>query len=135
MAMAGKKDTGPSQRALSIGEKVRKALTGILAREDINDPLLAKVLVSVTEVQMSTDLKLGTAYVTILGQTEVEPYVDALNRHAKFFRGKLGPALRQMKYMPEVRFRADTSFDNYARIDALLRSPEVARDLDDSEKE
>jgi ribosome-binding factor A len=132
--MAGRKDQGPTQRALSIGEMVRKALTEILAREELNDPVLKNVLVSVSEVRMSTDLKLGTAFVTILGQTEIDAYVDALNRQAKFFRGKLGPALRQMKHMPEVRFRPDTSFDNYARIDALLRSPEVARDLEDDEE-
>ena len=60
----------------------------------------------------------------------------ALNRHAQFVRGRLSPALRQMRYMPEFRFRLDTSFDNMARIDALLRSPEVARDLDgDSDDE
>ena len=132
--MACRKYQGPTQRALSIGEMVRKALTEILAREELNDPVLKNVLVSVSEVRMSTDLKLGTAYVTILGQTEIDAYVDALNRQAKFLRGKLGPALRQMKHMPEVRFRPDTSFDNYARIDALLRSPEVARDLEDDEE-
>jgi ribosome-binding factor A len=134
--MAGKKDLGPTQRALSIGEKVRKALTEILAREEFTEPALKKALVSVTEVRMATDLKLATAYITVLGQSEVEPIVDALNRQSKFIRGRLGPALRQMKYMPDIRFRTDTSFDNYARIDALLRSPEVARDLDDdTEKE
>jgi len=134
--MAGKKDLGPTQRALSIGEKVRKALTEILAREEFTEPVLKKALISVTEVRMATDLKLATAYITVLGQSEVEPYVDALNRQSKFVRGRLGPALRQMKYMPDIRFRKDTSFDNYARIDALLRSPDVARDLeDDTEKE
>ena len=55
-----------------------------------------------------------------------------MNRHAKFIRGRLGPQLRQMKYVPEVRFRDDTSFDNYQKIDALLRSPEVQRDLGSS---
>ena len=134
--MAGRKDSGPTNRQLGIGEKVRHAVTEVLARESFNEPLLDRAVISVTEVRMATDLKLATAYITVLGQSEVEPYVDALNRQSKFVRGRLGPALRQMKYMPDIRFRKDTSFDNYARIDALLRSPDVARDLeDDTEKE
>ncbi len=58
-----------------------------------------------------------------------------MNRNARFIRGRLSPALRQMKYMPEFRFRLDTSYDNMARIDRLLRSPEVARDLDKDEED
>ncbi|EAS49011.1 ribosome-binding factor A [Aurantimonas manganoxydans SI85-9A1] len=131
--MARTSSSGPSQRQLSVGEKVRHALTEVMQRGEINDPMLEKALVLVTEVRMSSDLKLATAYVTILGQTETKPFVDALNRNARFIRGRLTPALRQMKYMPEVRFRTDTSFDNFARIDALLKSPEVARDLDDED--
>jgi ribosome-binding factor A len=79
---------------------------------------------------MSPDLKIATAYVTPLGVSDHEAIIDALNRHSKYIRGRLGPQLRQMKYMPEVRFRDDTSFDNYKKIDELLRSPEVRRDLD-----
>ena len=131
--MARTSSSGPSQRQLSVGEKVRHALTEVMQRGEINDPVLEKALVSVTEVRMSSDLKLATAYVTILGQTDTKPFVHALNRNARFIRGRLTPALRQMKYMPEVRFRTDTSFDNFARIDALLKSPEVARDLDDED--
>ena len=127
--MAARKDPGPSQRQLSVGETVRHALTEVLARGELREPLLEKAVISVTEVRMSPDLKLGTAYITVLGQSDAEPFVDALNRNARFIRGRLSPALRQMKSMPEVRFRTDTSFDNYARIDALLRSPEVVRDL------
>ncbi|WP_185983991.1 30S ribosome-binding factor RbfA [Aureimonas mangrovi] len=128
--------SGPSQRQLSVGEKVRHALTETLQRGEIRgDPLIEGAVVSVTEVRMSPDLKLATAYISVLGQDDVQPYVEALNRHARFLRGRLGPALRQMKYMPEIRFRQDESFDNYARIDALLRSPEVARDLGDEDEE
>lgn len=125
-----RKEKGPSHRQLGVGEKVRHALTEMLSRDELRDPLLEKAVISVTEVRMSTDLKLGTAYITVLGQSDVEPFVDALNMHAKFIRGRLTPALRQMKYMPEVRFRIDTSFDNYAKIDALLRSPVVVQDLE-----
>ncbi|MEF2073808.1 30S ribosome-binding factor RbfA [Consotaella aegiceratis] len=128
--MTGRERKGPSQRQLAVGETVRHALAGLLQRQDIADPALEGALVTVSEVRMSPDLKIATAYVTVLGQTDVEPYVTALNRHARFIRGRLTPALKQMKSMPELRFREDESFDNFARIEALLRSPEVARDLD-----
>lgn len=128
-----KPGSGPSQRQLSVGEKVRHALTEVMQRDEIRDPLLEKAVVSVSEVRMSPDLKLATAYVTVLGQDDVTPFVDALNSNARFIRGRVTPALKQMKYMPDIRFREDTSFDNFARIDALLRSPEVARDLDEDE--
>ena len=119
---------------LSVGEKVRHALTEVFQRGEILDPLLEKALVSVSEVRMSPDLKIATAYVTVLGQEDTKPFVEALNKNAKFIRGRLAPALKQMKYMPEVRFRTDTSFDNFARIDAILKSPEVQRDLDHDEE-
>jgi ribosome-binding factor A len=73
--------------------------------------------------------------VTPLGVADHDAIIAALNRHAKYIRGRLGPQLRQMKYMPEVRFRDDTSFDNYKKIDELLRSPEVMRDLGDGDTE
>ena len=128
--MARATTSAPSQRMLSVGEKVRHALTEVFQRGEIMDPLLEKALVSVSEVRMSPDLKIGTAFVTILGQEDTAPFVAALNKNAKFIRGRMAPALKQMKYMPEVRFRTDTSFDNFARIDAILKSPEVQRDLD-----
>ena len=128
--MSKKPASGPSQRQLSVGEMVRHALTSIMQRGEVRDPLLEKAVVSVSEVRMSPDLKLATAYVTVLGQDDTAPFVKALNQNARFVRGRLTPALRGMKFMPEVRFRTDTSFDNFARIDAILRSPEVVRDLD-----
>ena len=78
---------------------------------------------------MSPDLKVATAFVSPLGAKDADAVIEALNRHAKFIRGRVSPALRQMKYMPEFRFRLDTSYDNFAKIDELLKSPEVARDL------
>lgn len=84
---------------------------------------------------MSPDLKIATAFVSPLGAPDDAAVVEALNRHARFIRGRVSPALRQMKYMPEFRFRLDTSYDNMARIDALLRSPEVARDLEEDDED
>ncbi|OLP59091.1 ribosome-binding factor A [Xaviernesmea oryzae] len=122
--------SAPSQRMLRVGEQVRAALTQVLQRGEVRDPLIETTVISISEVRMSPDLKLATAYVTPLGVADHQTIIDALNRNAKFIRGRLGPQLRQMKYMPDVRFRDDTSFDNYQKIDELLRSPDVLRDLD-----
>ncbi|HEX2147130.1 MAG TPA: 30S ribosome-binding factor RbfA [Pseudorhizobium sp.] len=121
--------SAPSQRMLRVGEQVRAAITQVLQRGEVRDDLLEKTVVSVSEVRMSPDLKIATAYVTPLGVQDHKAVIDALNHNAKFIRGRIGGQLRQMKYMPEVRFRDDTSFDNYQKIDQLLRSPEVVRDL------
>ena len=122
--------SAPSQRMLRVGEQVRAAITQVLQRGEVRDDVIEATVISISEVRMSPDLKIATAYVTPLGVSDHRVVIEALNRHAKFIRGRLGPQLRQMKYMPEVRFRDDTSFDNYKKIDELLRSPEVQRDLD-----
>ena len=115
---------------LRVGEQVRAAITQVLQRGEVRDDLIERTVISISEVRMSPDLKIATAYVTPLGVADHDIVIDTLNRHSKYIRGRLGPLLRQMKYMPEVRFRDDTSFDNYKKIDELLRSPEVSRDLD-----
>jgi len=125
--------TGPSQRQLRVGEQVRHALSDLLQRGEVRDDVVEKTVISISEVRMSPDLKIATAFVAPLGARDDEAVVDALNRSARFIRKRMSPALRQMKYMPEFRFRLDTSYDNFARIDRLLRSPEVARDLDGDE--
>ncbi len=120
---------GPSQRQLRVGENVRHALTQLLQRGEIQDDVLQKTVISISEVAMSPDLKIATCYVSPLGGGDSKPIIKALATNAKFIRGKLSPHLNQMKYMPEFRFREDTSFDNYSKIDALLHTPEVQRDL------
>ncbi|TPL91127.1 30S ribosome-binding factor RbfA [Mesorhizobium sp. B2-3-12] len=127
--------SSPSQRMLRVGEQVRHALSETLQRGEIIDPLIENSVVSVSEVRMSPDLKIATAFVSPLGAKDADAVIEALNKHAKFVRGRVSGALRQMKYMPEFRFRLDTSFDNFARINDLLKSPEVARDLDSDNKE
>ena len=109
---------------------MRHALSDLLQRGEIIDPLIETTVISVSEVRMSPDLKIATVFVSPLGSRDAGGVVEALNKHAKFVRGRVSPTLRQMKYMPEFRFRLDTSYDNMARIDELLRSPEVKRDLD-----
>ncbi|TWI40227.1 30S ribosome-binding factor RbfA [Mesorhizobium tianshanense] len=121
--------SGPSQRMLRVGEQVRHALSETLQRGEIIDPLIENAVVSVSEVRMSPDLKIATAFVSPLDAGDADAVVEALNKHAKFVRGRVSGALRQMKYMPEFRFRLDTSYDNFQKINELLHSPEVARDL------
>ena len=127
--------SAPSQRMLRVGEQVRAAITQVLQRGEVRDPVIEETVIAISEVRMSPDLKIATAYVTPLGVPNHAEVIDALNRNAKYIRGRLGPQLRQMKYMPDVRFRDDTSFDNYKKIDELLRSPEVSRDLDQTSED
>lgn len=126
---------GPSQRQLRVGENVRHALTQVLQRGEIQDDVLTRTVISISEVSMSPDLKIATCYISPLGGGDSKPIIKALASNAKFIRGKLSPMLSQMKFMPEFRFREDTSFDNYSKIDALLHSPEVKRDLGEGGEE
>lgn len=125
--------SAPSQRMLRVGEQVRAAITKVLQRGDLLDPLIETTVISISEVRMSPDLKVATAYVTPLGERDHDAVVKALNHHAKFLRGRITREIRQMKNIPELRFRDDTSFENFRKIDELLHSPEVARDLDRDE--
>lgn len=127
--------SAPSQRMLRVGEQVRAAITNVLQRGEITDPLIEKTVIAITEVRMSTDLKIATAFVTPLATGDHEAIITALNRNAKFIRGRLSPVLKSLKNIPEIRFRDDTSFENYKKISDLLRSPEVARDLGSPDKD
>lgn len=127
-----KKGKGPSTRQLRVGELVRHAITQLLQRGEIPDPLLETTIISITEVSMTPDLTIATAWVSPLGVEDAQPVVKALAVRAKYIKHKLGPALRNMKHMPDLRFRADTSFNNYSKITDLLNTPEVAQDLDRS---
>ncbi len=119
---------GPSQRMLRVGELVRHALAGVFSRREIEDPVLEGPAITVPEVRMSPDLKLATAYVMPLGGERADEIVAALNRHKRFIRGRIAPEL-DLKFAPELRFHVDTTFDEFGRIDALLRSERVQRDL------
>jgi ribosome-binding factor A len=120
----------PSQRQLRVGELVRHALADMLSRGIVRDPELERVLVTIAEVRVSADLRHATAYVTLMGNSEPDRTIKALNRNARFIRGQISPALRQMKYMPDLQFIIDTRFDDDGRIDQLLKSEAVSRDLD-----
>jgi ribosome-binding factor A len=120
----------PSQRQLKVGELIRHALADIFSRGEITDEVLSRHSLTVPEVRMSPDLKLATAYVLPLGGGEADEVVAHLDKHKRYLRGLLAKQVN-MKFMPELRFKVDTSFEASARIFALLASPTVARDLDD----
>ena len=119
--------TGPSQRQQRVAELVRHALAEVLSRGDLRDDVLTSHVVTVPEVRMSPDLKLATAYVMPLGGKDETAVVAALERNRKILRQEVARRVN-LKFAPELRFRRDESFDEAARIDALLRTEKVARD-------
>ena len=120
--------TGPSQRQQRVAELIRHAIAEVLQRGDIQDPVLGSHVVTVPEVRMSPDLKLATAYVMPLGGIDEAPVIAALERNRKALRQEVARRVN-LKYAPELRFRRDETFDEAARIDALLRTERVRRDL------
>jgi ribosome-binding factor A len=119
----------PSQRQLKVGETIRHALAEIFTRGEVVDAVLDRHSLTVPEVRMSPDLKLATVYVIPLGDGEAQEAVEHLDKHKRYLRGLLAKRV-SMKFMPELRFKVDSSFEASARIDELLARPEVARDLD-----
>ena len=118
----------PSQRMLRVGELIRHAMSDLLSRGEINDPVLETHVVTIPGVRMSPDLKLATIFVMPLGGQDVKPVITALDRHKKFLRGEIARRIN-LKFAPDIRFRMDESFDAVAKIDALLNSDKVRADL------
>jgi ribosome-binding factor A len=123
------KTTGPSQRQLRVGELVRHALAEMLARGEIHDEVLASHVLTIPEVRMSPDLRLATIFVMPLGGKGIEAVLAALEANKRYIRGEVARAVN-LKFAPEVRFRADQTFDEALRIDRLLASDKVRQDLD-----
>src|SRR6478672_967721 len=119
---------GPSQRALRVGELIRHALSEMLTRGDVHDPVLEGHLITVPEVRMSPDLRMATVYVMPLGGKDIEEVIEALERNKRFLRGEISHRVN-LKFAPEIRFRADERFEEAERIEKLLRTPAVQRDL------
>ena len=128
------KPTGPTQRMLRVGELVRHALAGVFTRGEIDDDALTGSVITVPEVRMSNDLKLANAYIMPLGGERAAEIVEALNRHQRFIRGRVAPEL-DLKFAPEIRFFVDETFEEFGKIDALLRSDRVQRDINPGEDE
>src|SRR5271154_65779 len=118
-----------SQRQLRVGETVRHAVAEILAHGNVHDPDLEGLIITVPEGKMSPDLKLATVYVMPLGGRDTDKALTALARNKTFLRGEVAHRVN-LKFAPDLRFRIDARFEEAERIERLLRSPQVARDLD-----
>jgi ribosome-binding factor A len=119
---------GGSQRQLRVGELIRHAVSEMLTRGDIHDPVLEGHLITVPEVRMTADLRLATIYVMPLGGRDVKDVLEALDRNKRYLRGEIAHRVN-LKFAPDIRFRADERFDEAERIEKLLRTPAVQRDL------
>jgi ribosome-binding factor A len=129
MAKRFEKSSGSSQRQLRVGELVRHALAELLARGEVHDPVIEGHLITVPEVKMTADLRLATVYVMPLGGRDADAVVAALERNKRYLRGEIARHVN-LKFAPEIRFRIDERFDEAERIEKLLRTPAVRRDLD-----
>jgi ribosome-binding factor A len=127
MAKRFEQTAGPSQRQQRVAELVRHALAEVLSRGDIQDDVLTRHVITIPEVRMSPDLKLATAYVMPLGGRDEDAVLKALDKNKKILRQEVARRVN-LKFAPDLRFLRDESFDEAARIDALLRSERVARD-------
>ena len=126
---------GPSQRQQRVAELVRHALAEVLQRGDVLDPVLSSHIVTVPEVRMSPDLRLATAFVMPLGGQDEDAVLKALDRNKKMLRQEVARRVRDLRYAPELRFLRDDTFDEASRIDALLRSERVRKDLEKPSEE
>lgn len=122
------RNKGPSQRQLRVGELLRHELAALLLRDEIHEPVLADVTITVSEVRVSPDLKLATAYILPLGGEQSDEVMAALGRARKFIRGCVAQAVG-LRFAPDITFKADTSFEYSDKIEAILHSPAVERDL------
>jgi ribosome-binding factor A len=125
---------GGSQRQLRVGELIRHELAEMLSRGDIHDPVIEAHMITVPEVRVSPDLRLATVYVMPLGGRDIEAVIEALDRNKRYVRGEIARRVN-LKFAPEIRFRVDERFDEAERIEKLLRTPAVKRDLDGGKDE
>ena len=120
---------GGSQRQLRVGELIRHELADMLTRGDVHDPVIQAHLITVPEVRMSPDLRLATIYVMPLGGRDEKEVLEALEHNKRYVRGEIARRVN-LKFAPEIRFRIDERFDEAERIEKLLRTPVVRRDLE-----
>jgi ribosome-binding factor A len=123
-----------SQRQLRVGELVRHAMADTLTRGAVHDPVIEGHLITVPEVRMTPDLRLATIYVMPLGGRDLDAVLAAFERNKKFLRGEIARHVN-LKFAPEIRFRIDERFAEAERIEKILRTPEVRRDLDNKSDE
>ena len=119
---------GPSQRQLRVGEMLRHALSEILLRGDVRDPDLAGVSVTITQVKPSGDMRHATVFCEPLGGKDADKIIAALNRNKAYLRGEMGHMIA-LKFTPDLRFVEDKSFAEAEKIETILKSSRVQRDL------
>src|SRR5208282_294646 len=119
---------GGSQRQLRVGELIRHELADMLSRGEVHDPIIEAHMITVPEVRMSADLRLATVYIMPLGGRDEAAVLGALERNKRYVRGEISRRIN-LKFAPEIRFRVDDRFDEAERIEKLLRTPGVQRDL------
>ena len=125
--------TGPSQRQLRVAEEIRHVLSGVFARQEFLDPMLATAEVTVTEVRIGPDLKRATAFIARLGRSDVGELLPALKRATPYLRGQMAKAMK-LRIVPDLSFQPDTTLDYAMEINKLMHNPVVARDLAKVEK-
>jgi ribosome-binding factor A len=118
----------PTQRQLRVAEEIRHVLAGVFTRREFRDPELAEADITVSEVRLSPDLKHATAFISRLGRTDVQALLPALKRATPWLRGQVARAL-PLRYTPALSFQPDQALDYAMKINQLMQSPEVARDL------
>jgi ribosome-binding factor A len=121
---------GASPRQLRVGELIRHALADMLSRGDVHDPVIETHMITVPEVRVSADLRLATIYVMPLGGRDEQDVLRALENNKRYMRGEIARRIN-LKFAPDIRFRIDERFDEAERIEKLLRTPQVKRDLKD----
>lgn len=126
---ASQSTKAPSQRMLRVAELIRHKLAEMLSRGEVHDDVLSSHAVTIPEVRMSPDLKLATIYVMPLGGKDRDAVLAALDRNKRYIRGEVAHTLN-LKFAPDIRFREDETFDEVSRIDALLHSDKVRRDVE-----
>jgi ribosome-binding factor A len=125
---AGASSRRRSPRQLRVGELIRHALADMLSRGGIHDPVIEAHMITVPEVRMSADLRMATVYVMPLGGRDEEEVLEALKANKRYMRGEIARRVN-LKFAPEIRFRIDERFDEAERIEKILRTPEVKRDI------
>ncbi|MGC2043306.1 MAG: 30S ribosome-binding factor RbfA [Pseudolabrys sp.] len=119
---------GGSQRQLRVGELVRHALADMLTRGDVHDSVIEAHMITIPEVRVTADLRLATIYLIPMGGRDAEEVVAAFERHKKYLRAEIAHRIN-LKFAPDIRFRVDDRLAEAERIERLLSSPDVKRDL------
>ncbi len=130
--MTLKANKEPTQRQLRVGEEIRHILADVFLKEDLFVPELTGQTIMVTEVRISPDFSIATAFVRALGDADTDAVVKALNEYKGFFRKFMGKNLR-LRITPDIRFLKDGSFDEAAKMEALFNDPKVKADLEKSD--